>query len=416
MDNDLGSGFGGLLRQCREEALLTQEELARARLGLRTIQDLERGVNQTPRPAIARQLAEGLGLAGPAREQFLQAARGRLAVEPPPPAWADTLGLKYSLPPDTAAFTGRGAELDRITAAVTNAAAGGVVVVVVAIHVIDGIPGVGKTALAVHAAHLLRTCFPDREPVTQPVSEMEGQRRLAYTRHSVDRVNGHDAAGAGRAAAGAGWAGHDGHHPVEFGPSAGEHRRGRGQRVPHPQRVAGGPGHHDQHLSPGFHLLATRGFQEPLARRAGQAECVSQQARGRPARRGMDPPFEIAECPHAQRRPPSQFLLGELRLIPQQLQQSSEIPSGFLRHYLPFPGRLRHLQIGGRPDIRQRAERPQHRGVALAELSDHHHAAMLASNVVVDQRFTEVWSGVELAGSVRVCWAERVSSPVGSPG
>jgi tetratricopeptide (TPR) repeat protein len=68
--------------------------------------------------------------------------------------------VRYSLPPDTAAFTGRGGELDRITAAVAGAAqAGGVVVV----GAIDGMPGVGKTALAVRVAHLLSDQFPSRQ-------------------------------------------------------------------------------------------------------------------------------------------------------------------------------------------------------------------------------------------------------------
>jgi tetratricopeptide (TPR) repeat protein len=68
--------------------------------------------------------------------------------------------VRYSLPPDTAAFTGREEELGCITAAVSDAArAGGAV----AIHAIDGMPGVGKTALAVHVAYVLRERFPDRQ-------------------------------------------------------------------------------------------------------------------------------------------------------------------------------------------------------------------------------------------------------------
>jgi tetratricopeptide (TPR) repeat protein len=76
-------------------------------------------------------------------------------------AGAVVAGVRSSLPPDTAAFTGRNAELELITAAVAEAAgAGGGKV---AIRVIDGMPGVGKTALAVHAAHLLAGEFPDRQ-------------------------------------------------------------------------------------------------------------------------------------------------------------------------------------------------------------------------------------------------------------
>ncbi len=77
-------------------------------------------------------------------------------VAPSPSAAAVT----FSLPADTAAFTGRAGELDRVTAAVTGASAlGGMV----AIHAIGGMPGVGKTALAVHAAHELAGEFPDRQ-------------------------------------------------------------------------------------------------------------------------------------------------------------------------------------------------------------------------------------------------------------
>lgn len=71
----------------------------------------------------------------------------------------EAAGYRHGLPLDTAAFTGRDAELELITeAAAGNAAAGGVV----AICVISGMPGVGKTALAVHAAHMLAAAFPDR--------------------------------------------------------------------------------------------------------------------------------------------------------------------------------------------------------------------------------------------------------------
>ncbi len=68
--------------------------------------------------------------------------------------------VRYSLPPDAAAFTGRDEELGQVTALLEGAAlAGGVVTV----RAIGGMPGVGKTALAVHAAHLLRDRFPGRQ-------------------------------------------------------------------------------------------------------------------------------------------------------------------------------------------------------------------------------------------------------------
>ncbi len=68
--------------------------------------------------------------------------------------------VRDSLSRDAAAFTGRTEELSLIVAAVAGAARDGSVV---AIRAIDGMPGVGKTALAVHAARMLREQFPDRQ-------------------------------------------------------------------------------------------------------------------------------------------------------------------------------------------------------------------------------------------------------------
>jgi hypothetical protein len=63
------------------------------------------------------------------------------------------LGLPGLLPRDIPAFTGRGAELARLT----GLTGGGRVLV----SAIGGTAGVGKTALAVHAAHQMLDVFPD---------------------------------------------------------------------------------------------------------------------------------------------------------------------------------------------------------------------------------------------------------------
>ncbi|MER5484335.1 tetratricopeptide repeat protein [Streptomyces sp. NPDC002812] len=72
-------------------------------------------------------------------------------LETPSPGTAPVL---RTLPRDVASFTGRDAELEQLVQA---GDAGGVL----AIYTVDGMAGVGKTALAVHAAHLLAGRFPD---------------------------------------------------------------------------------------------------------------------------------------------------------------------------------------------------------------------------------------------------------------
>jgi tetratricopeptide (TPR) repeat protein/transcriptional regulator with XRE-family HTH domain len=158
-------GFGGLLRRLRDEAGLTQDELAEAaQVSQRAVSDLERGINRTARKDTALLLARALGLEGQARELFIAAARGRvpaaevLAAMPGRPPGAFAAAATRALPRDTAAFTGRQAELAQLTDTLAGMAANGGVV---GIYAIDGMAGIGKTTFAVHAAHQLAPSFPD---------------------------------------------------------------------------------------------------------------------------------------------------------------------------------------------------------------------------------------------------------------
>jgi class 3 adenylate cyclase/tetratricopeptide (TPR) repeat protein/transcriptional regulator with XRE-family HTH domain len=172
--------FAGLLRQLRDEALLTQEELAEAAgLSPRSVSDLERGISRTARKDTALLLAKALRLDGPVRERFVAAARGkapaadvlaaRRGLEPGAFAAAATRTLPYEI----AAFTGRQAELAQLMGTLAAAAAGGGVV---GIHAIDGMAGIGKTTFAVHAAHQLAGNFPDGQFFLPLHAHTAGQR------------------------------------------------------------------------------------------------------------------------------------------------------------------------------------------------------------------------------------------------
>jgi tetratricopeptide (TPR) repeat protein/transcriptional regulator with XRE-family HTH domain len=138
--------FGDALRRLRAEAGLTQEQLAEAAgVSPRAVSDLERGVNRTARRPTARLLADALGLAGSARADFEAAAAGQR------PAGR----AAHTLPRDAAAFTGRAAELAEVAAAAAEAEDGAL-----SVCVIGGMAGIGKTALAVHAAHRHAPRFP----------------------------------------------------------------------------------------------------------------------------------------------------------------------------------------------------------------------------------------------------------------
>jgi tetratricopeptide (TPR) repeat protein/transcriptional regulator with XRE-family HTH domain len=193
------SAFGTLLRSLRVAAGLTQEELAEgAMLSPRSVSDLERGVNHTARKQTAQLLADALRLSGSAREEFETVARGRQLVAATAVAAAGADGtdsglhpvfsggaasVTRTLPRDISSFTGREDALARLLA---GAPGGGVV----GIHAIGGMAGVGKTALAVHAAHLLSDEFPGGQyflslhghtPGQRPVNPAEALASLLLT-------------------------------------------------------------------------------------------------------------------------------------------------------------------------------------------------------------------------------------------
>jgi transcriptional regulator with XRE-family HTH domain/tetratricopeptide (TPR) repeat protein len=150
--------FAELLKLARRGAGMTQEELASAaRVSARSISDLERGVYPTARKETARRLAEALALDASARATFEAAARGDNVIGGSSLAALPNRGVAEAtkaLPRDIAAFTGRCAELETImNSAAQNSG--------VAIQVIDGMAGVGKTTFAVRAAHQLAPDFPD---------------------------------------------------------------------------------------------------------------------------------------------------------------------------------------------------------------------------------------------------------------
>jgi tetratricopeptide (TPR) repeat protein/transcriptional regulator with XRE-family HTH domain len=175
-----GLGFAELLRQLRAEARLTQEELAEAaELSPRSVSDLERGIHRSAQKVTAHLLADALGLPEPARALFVAAARGRGPAEPVLAAareaapGAAAAAATRTLPRDSASFTGRERELTRLLEAVAPEPTGGPAV---GIHVIDGMPGIGKTTLAVSAAHRLAGRFPDGQFFLPLHAHTAGQR------------------------------------------------------------------------------------------------------------------------------------------------------------------------------------------------------------------------------------------------
>jgi transcriptional regulator with XRE-family HTH domain len=156
-----GAGFGRLLAGFRFNRGLSQEELARrSGMSVRAIRDLERGQVDHPRRTTVALLADALRLNETDREAFEKAAYGAVGrtEERAGASESPQRAVPRQLPPDIADFTGRELAMQWLHARMRpNEEASTAVVITTVV----GKPGVGKTTLAVHAAHQLRSQFPD---------------------------------------------------------------------------------------------------------------------------------------------------------------------------------------------------------------------------------------------------------------
>ncbi|MEY9871508.1 tetratricopeptide (TPR) repeat protein/transcriptional regulator with XRE-family HTH domain [Streptacidiphilus sp. MAP12-33] len=193
--------FGGLLREARLRSGFTQEELAeRSGVSAHTINVLEAG-HRRPRLSSVSRLAGALDLDEAGRARLLAAAaRPSGDAERPSdgarqaqaPSWQTQPRdpqqdrAVCQLPPDTRLFTGRTAEVTQLLA-LGSPDRGADSARTVMISAVDGMGGIGKSALTVHVAHRLRPDFPDGQlfvdlqghtPGTTPLLPVEALGQL----------------------------------------------------------------------------------------------------------------------------------------------------------------------------------------------------------------------------------------------
>jgi predicted ATPase/DNA-binding XRE family transcriptional regulator len=144
--------FGAMLRELREAARLTQEELAtRAGLTAKAVSALERGERKRPYPHTVRSLADALKLSEGERAVLTEAIPSR-SVNVPAPVEAATTPPS-SLPASLTPLLGREREVAEIVGLLGQGA--------IRLVTLTGPGGIGKTRLGIEAAQKAAGYFPD---------------------------------------------------------------------------------------------------------------------------------------------------------------------------------------------------------------------------------------------------------------
>nr|WP_194924229.1 helix-turn-helix domain-containing protein [Catenulispora pinisilvae] len=152
--------LGGDLRALRRGKGLSIEELAtRAGVSVRAISEIERGRTRRPHPNTMRRISGALGVEQMAQDQSPTAVG---AASGPGNDSDDSTGTyaggaRFQLPAATRLFAGRSREMAELMAVATASDSAGWLV----IAAVDGMAGIGKSALAIHAAHQLKDRYGD---------------------------------------------------------------------------------------------------------------------------------------------------------------------------------------------------------------------------------------------------------------
>jgi len=193
--------FGDKLERLRKERFLSRQALASASgVPYATIRDLEHGKTRAPRLSTIKNLADALELRDSQRSEFLTSARERARQYPRKLATETTQGAEEpegeasarepaarTLPRDIGSFVGRETELRKLLDAADDVALargiGG-------LFAIEGMGGIGKTTLAVHAAYKIMEEFPGEFPDGHIFLDLRGysQGLPALTAHQALRA------------------------------------------------------------------------------------------------------------------------------------------------------------------------------------------------------------------------------------